>query len=166
MSRPCGAVLVSTVAAGNVAAYVGESDLVMMPSVVDVAGLNSVSTVVLDAAAGAIDGMARSRDRRTRLGNGASIKPAVGLTMFGVTTPCVEAVRASLESRGLDPLVFHATGECRVRRAPSSSDRIGYDILPTPKKTEKESLANSTLFVRFPSQAREAEPWRASFDRQ
>lgn len=96
--------LVSTVASGNTAPYVGHSDLVLMPAVVDVAGLNRVSRRVLANAAHAIAGMVM---RAPRDEGG---KPTVGLTMFGVTTPCVTAVRQALEAEGYECMVFHATG--------------------------------------------------------
>ena len=96
--------LVSTVASGDVARYVGESDLVMAPSIVDVAGLNRVSRLVLGNAAHAAAGMVLSEVPLREA------RPAVGLTMFGVTTPCVTAVRRALEAAGDDALVFHATG--------------------------------------------------------
>ncbi len=98
-------VMVSTVAGGNVAAYVGSSDLVLFPSIVDVAGLNSVSRRVLTNAANALAGMVRGQ-----VPSGASDRRAIGMTMFGVTTPCVDRVRQALEAEGFDPLVFHATG--------------------------------------------------------
>ena len=97
-------VLVSTVASGNTAPYVGSSDVTMMYSVVDVAGLNRVSRQVLANAAHAIAGMVLRRPAA------AEQKPAVGMTMFGVTTPCVTAARQRLESLGYECLVFHATG--------------------------------------------------------
>jgi uncharacterized protein (UPF0261 family) len=97
-------VLVSTVASGNTAPYVGCSDIVMVPSVVDVAGLNSVSRRVLANAAHAVAGMVEHR------ATARDDRPVVGMTMFGVTTPCVTAVRQALEARGFDCLVFHATG--------------------------------------------------------
>jgi uncharacterized protein (UPF0261 family) len=96
--------IVSTVASGDTAAYLGASDLTLMPAVVDVAGLNRVSRQVLANAAHAIAGMARHRS------DVPGDRPTVGMTMFGVTTPCVTAVRESLEAAGLDVLVFHATG--------------------------------------------------------
>jgi uncharacterized protein (UPF0261 family) len=96
--------LVSTVASGNTAPYVGNSDLVLMPAVVDVAGLNRVSRLVLGNAAHAIAGMVAQAPPAV------SGKPTVGLTMFGVTTPCVNRVRAQLEAAGYECLVFHATG--------------------------------------------------------
>lgn len=96
--------LVSTVASGNTAPYVGNSDLVLMPAVVDVAGLNRVSRRILGNAAHAIAGMAG------QAAQAVSGKPTVGLTMFGVTTPCVNRVRVQLEAAGYECLVFHATG--------------------------------------------------------
>ena len=97
-------VMVSTVASGNVAPYVGPSDIAMMYSVTDVAGLNRISRRVLGNAAHAVAGMVANPISQTQ-----DTKPAVGITMFGVTTPCAEAVRKKLEG-DYDPLVFHATG--------------------------------------------------------
>ena len=96
--------IVSTVASGNTAAYVGSSDITMMYSVVDICGLNAVSRRVLGNAAHAMAGMVRFSIAT------ATDKPTLGMTMFGVTTPCVTAVRESLEAMGFDCLVFHATG--------------------------------------------------------
>ncbi|MET0599843.1 MAG: Tm-1-like ATP-binding domain-containing protein [Mesorhizobium sp.] len=96
-------VMVSTLASGDVAPYVGVSDIVMMPSVTDIAGLNRVSRVVLHNAAQAIAGMV------ARPAPAAAGKPALGLTMFGVTTPCVTAIAEALRA-DYDCMVFHATG--------------------------------------------------------
>jgi uncharacterized protein (UPF0261 family) len=96
--------MVSTVASGNTAPYVGLADVTMMHSVVDIAGLNAVSRRVLANAAAAMAGMVQ----QPTVARGG--KPAVAMTMFGVTTPCVTAVRSELEARGFDCLVFHATG--------------------------------------------------------
>ncbi|WP_164963159.1 Tm-1-like ATP-binding domain-containing protein [Rubrivivax sp. JA1026] len=95
--------MVSTVASGDVRPYVGPSDICMMYSVTDVQGLNRISQRVLANAAHAMGGMVRERAEFT------STKPAIGLTMFGVTTPCVQAMTALLEP-DYDCLVFHATG--------------------------------------------------------
>lgn len=95
--------MVSTLAAGDVAQFVGASDIAMMYSVTDVAGLNRISRVVLGNAAHAIAGMA------SRGIPAANAKPAIGLTMFGVTTTCVTQV-AQFLGRDYDCLVFHATG--------------------------------------------------------
>jgi len=97
-------VMVSTVASGNVAPYVGPSDIAMMYAVTDLAGLNRISRVVVANAAHAIAGMARGA-----VPEAADARPAIGLTMFGVTTPCVNRIVAALSDR-YDCLVFHATG--------------------------------------------------------
>jgi uncharacterized protein (UPF0261 family)/ABC-type branched-subunit amino acid transport system ATPase component len=100
-------VMVSTVASGDVKPYVGPSDICMMYSVTDVAGINRISERVLANAAHALAGMlAFSRSPAT---SEAPSKPALGLTMFGLTTPCVQAVCKQLEA-AYDCLVFHATG--------------------------------------------------------
>lgn len=97
-------VMVSTVASGNVAPYVGPNDIAMMYSVVDIAGLNSISRRVLANAAGMIAGAVN-----TEVSTAASDKPSLGLTMFGVTTPCVEQVIEQVDDR-FECFVFHATG--------------------------------------------------------
>ena len=97
-------VMVSTVASGNTRDYVGPSDICMMYSVTDVAGINRISARVLGNAAHALAGMIANAGR-IRIES----KPAIGLTMFGVTTPCVQAVTRLLDAR-YDCLVFHATG--------------------------------------------------------
>jgi uncharacterized protein (UPF0261 family)/ABC-type branched-subunit amino acid transport system ATPase component len=100
-------VMVSTVASGDVKPYVGPSDICMMYSVTDVSGLNRISEKVLANAAHALAGMlAFSRAPSSDEQQG---KPALGLTMFGLTTPCVQAVCKQLEAQ-YDCLVFHATG--------------------------------------------------------
>ena len=96
--------MVSTVASSNVAPYVGPSDIAMMHSVTDVAGLNRISRIILANAARAIAGMARGPASAA-----PDDKPAIGLTMFGVTTACVNAIVAQLRD-DYDCLVFHATG--------------------------------------------------------
>jgi len=95
--------MVSTLASGDVAPYVGVSDIMMMPSITDMAGLNRISRVVLDNAASAIAAMA------ARPPQAADGKPAIGLTMFGVTTACVTEIVDHLKA-DYDCLVFHATG--------------------------------------------------------
>jgi uncharacterized protein (UPF0261 family)/ABC-type branched-subunit amino acid transport system ATPase component len=99
--------IVSTMASGNVRAYVGASDLAMMHAVTDVQGLNSLSRQVLANAAHAMAGMVSARLAAPPASQ-ASL-PAVGLTMFGVTTPCVQQVAAALEG-GFECLTFHANG--------------------------------------------------------
>ncbi|MFE0130427.1 Tm-1-like ATP-binding domain-containing protein [Streptomyces sp. NPDC059037] len=102
-------VLVSTMAGGDVAPYVGSSDITLMYSVVDISGINSVSRQVLGNAAAAASGMARrfERNHDELAGQGRKV---VAATMFGVTTPAIDAARARLEELGYEVLVFHATG--------------------------------------------------------
>jgi len=95
--------MVSTLASGDVSPFVDVSDITMTPSITDLAGLNSVSRMVLRNAAFAVAGMASAR---VAAGHG---KPSIGLTMFGVTTPCVTRIVDTLRDRW-DCLVFHATG--------------------------------------------------------
>jgi uncharacterized protein (UPF0261 family)/ABC-type branched-subunit amino acid transport system ATPase component len=101
--------MVSTVASGNVAPYVGGSDIMMLYSVTDVQGLNRISREVLGNAASAMAGMVNRPERGGAETGSAKDLPAVGLTMFGVTTPCVQQVSALLADR-FECLVFHATG--------------------------------------------------------
>ena len=98
-------VMVSTVASGNTEPYVGTSDIIMMPSIVDIAGLNSISTKIFTNAVFAIAGMVKFENTRV-----VEKKPLAAATMFGVTTPCITAAREYLEKRGYEVLVFHATG--------------------------------------------------------
>jgi uncharacterized protein (UPF0261 family) len=98
-------VMVSTVASGDVKPYVGPVDICMMYAVTDVSGINRISERVLSNAAHALAGMIL----HVRREGGAVSKPAIGLTMFGVTTPCVQAVSKALEAH-YDCLTFHATG--------------------------------------------------------
>ena len=98
-------VMVSTMASGDVSPYVGTSDIIMIPSVVDAEGLNEISMRIFSNAANAIAGMV-SRYREIP----KSGRPLLAATMFGVTTPCVKAAKDYLEQQGYDVLVFHATG--------------------------------------------------------
>ena len=100
--------MVSTMASGNVEQYVGTSDIVMMPSIVDVAGLNSISKVIFRNAVLAVCGMVRLKEElKPETGDH---RPLVAATMFGVTTPCVGFAKECLETHGYEVLVFHATG--------------------------------------------------------
>ena len=96
--------MVSTVASGDVAFYVGPNDIAMMYSVTDVAGMNAISRRIIGNAAHAAAGMAR-----WQVPAAPADKPGVGLTMFGVTTACVTMVREAPEGE-YEPYVFHATG--------------------------------------------------------
>ncbi len=112
-------VLVSTMAAGDVSPYVGAGDVTMMYSVVDIAGVNQVSRAVFGNATAAVAAMAHahatrlaadSADSAGSAGSDGPEHPLVAASMFGVTTPAVDAARARLEELGYEVLVFHATG--------------------------------------------------------
>lgn len=106
---PIGApkLLVSTVASGDTRPYVDTSDLMMIPSVVDISGINRISERILTNAAAAAAVMAKAS---ATFQPATTARPMVGATMFGVTTPCVTAARERLEELGYEVLVFHATG--------------------------------------------------------
>lgn len=97
-------VMVSTVASGQVSSYVGASDIFMLYSITDIAGINQISHLVLSNAAHALAGMIQNSPPVLNQG-----KPLLGMTMFGVTTPAVTYLREQLKS-DFEPLVFHATG--------------------------------------------------------
>lgn len=99
--------LVSTMASGDTRPYVGTSDVAMLYSVVDIAGLNQLSERILANAAGAIAGMAQAT---AGFRSSLPSRPVVAATMYGLTTPCVEVARGWLEVHGYEVLVFHATG--------------------------------------------------------
>jgi uncharacterized protein (UPF0261 family) len=98
--------MVSTLASGQVRQYVGDKDILMLNSVVDILGVNRVSRLVLAQAARAMAGMVNL----PREASASTDKPLVAATMFGVTTPCVTRARQVLEEAGYEVLVFHATG--------------------------------------------------------
>jgi len=97
--------MVSTLAGGDVSAYAGSSDIVFMPSVVDIAGVNRISRAIYANAAGAIAGMVELASPATE-----TDRPLIAASMFGNTTPCVERARDQMEKAGFEVLVFHATG--------------------------------------------------------
>jgi uncharacterized protein (UPF0261 family) len=99
-------VMASTLASGQVRAYVGDKDILMLNTVVDVAGINHISRIVLGEAARAMAGLVTLRDRPAPTRD----KPVIAATMFGVTTPCVARARRVLEDAGYEVVVFHATG--------------------------------------------------------
>ncbi|WP_341367658.1 ABC transporter permease [Yoonia sp. BS5-3] len=99
--------IVSTIASGNTEQYVGPADIAMMYSVADVQGINTITREVLANGAAALGGMVLGRQRRKPATS--EDKPAIGLTMFGVTTPCVQMITRELDEN-YDCLVFHATG--------------------------------------------------------
>jgi uncharacterized protein (UPF0261 family)/ABC-type branched-subunit amino acid transport system ATPase component len=104
--------IISSVASGDVAPYVGPADITMMYSVTDVQGLNSISRQVLANGANALVGMVKARLDGARTGSAREASanlPSIGLTMFGVTTPAVQQIAAALRG-DFECLVFHATG--------------------------------------------------------
>lgn len=150
-------IMVSTMASGDTSAYVGISDLIMMPAITDLAGLNSVNRVVLHNAAQAMLGMVATPAPALQA------KPALGLTMFGVTTPCVTAIVAALPD--YDCLVFHATGTGgRVMEKLGDSGLLTgfFDITTTEVA---DHLFGGTLPCtadRFGAAARSGLPWIGS----
>jgi uncharacterized protein (UPF0261 family) len=98
-------VMISTVAAGNISAFVGVKDILMFPSIVDISGLNRVSKIIFRQAVGAICGMMRMESEEPR-----AQKPVIAITLFGQTKPCVDRCREALEKKDYEVLVFHATG--------------------------------------------------------
>ncbi len=103
-------IMVSTLASGQVRPYVGVRDILMMNSVVDISGLNRISRTVLSNAAHAMIGMVKAPLPQSAAAARAASQPLIAATMFGVTTPCVEAARKLLETQHYEVLVFHATG--------------------------------------------------------
>lgn len=97
-------VMVTTLASGNTAQYVGVKDIVFVPAIVDVSGLNRISRVILARAAGAISGMVEIQPPA------AQDKPVIVASMFGNSTKCVEHAKGILEKAGYEVLVFHSTG--------------------------------------------------------
>lgn len=97
-------VMVSTLGGGDVSGYVGDSDIVMVPSIVDLAGLNRISRGVIRRAAAAVCAMAGAREDEQ------PGKPVVAATMFGNTTPAVGHARAVLEEAGMEVVVFPCSG--------------------------------------------------------
>ncbi|HEV2529102.1 MAG TPA: Tm-1-like ATP-binding domain-containing protein [Thermomicrobiales bacterium] len=146
--------IVSTVASGDTRPYVGTSDLTMMYSVVDIAGINSLSRRILINAAAAIAGMARvasvsvpsngTRDAETTRPAGTE-RPLVAATMFGVTTPAVTTAREWLEERGYEVLVFHATGAGGDTMERLVRDGIVTGVLDITTTELADELADGTL---------------------
>ena len=97
-------VMISTIAGGDVSAFVGSKDITMVPSVVDISGLNRLSRQVIVQAAAAVAAMVQAEVPK------AEDKQLIAASMFGNTTQCVEAARTHLEAAGFEVLVFHATG--------------------------------------------------------
>jgi uncharacterized protein (UPF0261 family) len=141
-----------------VAPYVGISDLILIPAVTDFAGMNRLSRVILYNAAQALIGMVGHPAPRDQG------KPAIGLTMFGVTTPCVMAVAAALRDR-FDPMVFHATGTGGRTMEKLADDGMLEGVLDITTTEVADLLFGGVLPAtedRFGAVARRGLPWVGS----
>jgi len=138
--------LVSTMASGDVSPYVGAKDVCIMYSVVDVAGLNRISRVVLGNAAAAMAGMvaAQSVSLAAQVADDAD-RPLVAASMFGVTTPAVEAARARLTDLGYEVLVFHATGSGGRALEALAADRLVSGVLDLTTTELADDLVGGVL---------------------
>lgn len=151
--------MVSTMASGNVAPYVGPTDIMMMHSVADVAGLNAITRTVIGNAAHAAAGMALNALPPTREG-----KRAVGLTMFGVTTPCITQVRHLIED-DCECFVFHATGtggQCLEKLIDSGLVTAALDLTTTEVADHLFGGVLACTDDRFGSIIRTRIPWVGS----
>ena len=151
--------MVSTMASGNVAPYVGPSDIMMMHAVADVAGLNAITRTVIGNAAHAAAGMALHAVPQAQGG-----KPAVGLTMFGVTTPCITEIRRLIEDRN-ECFVFHATGtggQCFEKLIDSGLITAALDITTTEVADHLFGGVLACTEDRFGAIIRRRIPWVGS----
>jgi uncharacterized protein (UPF0261 family) len=135
--------MVSTLASGQVRPYVGVRDILMMNSVVDISGLNRISRAVLVNAAHAMIGMAARKPQPQAAP--AADRPLVTATMFGVTTPCVEASRRILEQNGYEVLVFHATGSGGLTMESFVSDGLIRGVLDLTTTELADELVGGIL---------------------
>jgi len=134
-------VMLSTLASGNVRAFVGDKDIVMLNSVVDILGINRISRTVLTQTAHAMAGMVRFA---------AGVKPSddkplVAATMFGVTTPCVERASEVLQQAGYEVLVFHATGSGGQAMESLIRDRLIAGVLDITTTELADELVGGVL---------------------
>jgi uncharacterized protein (UPF0261 family) len=152
-------VMVSTMASGDTRPYVGPSDICMMYSVTDVQGLNRISERVLANAAHALAGMINHPVAKAQ-----ATKPALGLTMFGVTTPCVQMLTTQLE-RDFDCLVFHATGVGGQSMEKLADSGLLEGVIDVSTTEIADEIAGGTLSAgpgRLDVFARHALPWVGS----
>lgn len=137
--------MVSTLASGQVKQYVGVRDILMMHSVVDISGLNRISRTVLSNAAHAMIGMVRPSNTPRPQSIPAQDRPLIAATMFGVTTPCVEAARKLVEQDGYEVLVFHATGTGGMTMESFISDGIIRGVLDLTTTELADELVGGIL---------------------
>lgn len=151
--------MVSTMASGNVAPYVGPTDIMMMHAVADVAGLNAITRTVIGNAAHAAAGMAMTATPRADAG-----KRPVGLTMFGVTTACVTQIRHLIED-DCESFVFHATGtggQCMEKLIESGLIGAALDITTTEVADHLFGGVLPCTEDRFGAVIRSRIPWAGS----
>jgi len=151
--------MVSTMASGNVAPYVGPTDIMMMHAVADVAGLNAITRTVIGNAAHAAAGMAAHAVPAV-----GEAKRAVGLTMFGVTTPCITQIRHLLE-QDCECFVFHATGtggQCLEKLIDSGLITAALDLTTTEVADHLLGGVLPCTEDRFGSVIRRRIPWVGS----
>lgn len=133
--------MVSTLASGQTRPYVGDKDILMLNSVVDIIGINRVSRLVLGEAARAMAGMVQLPAPVSP----ATEKPIIAATMFGVTTPCVQRAREILEAAGYEVLVFHATGNGGLAMETLISDGLIAGVLDITTTELADELVGGTL---------------------
>ncbi|MDB5392075.1 MAG: hypothetical protein JWM11_7721 [Planctomycetaceae bacterium] len=133
--------MVSTLASGQTRPYVGDKDILMLNSVVDIIGINRVSRLVLGEAARAMAGMVQ----RPAPPAPAAEKPLIAATMFGVTTPCVQQAREILEAAGYEVLVFHATGNGGLAMETLIADGLIAGVLDITTTELADELVGGTL---------------------
>jgi uncharacterized protein (UPF0261 family) len=134
-------VMVSTLASGQTRPYVGDKDILMLNSVVDIIGINRVSRLVLGEAARAVAGMVQLPAPSAP----ATEKPLIAATMFGVTTPCVQHAREILEAAGYEVLVFHATGNGGLAMESLIADGLIAGVLDITTTELADELVGGTL---------------------
>jgi uncharacterized protein (UPF0261 family) len=132
--------MVSTLASGQVRPYVGDKDILMLNSVVDIAGINRISRAVLSNAAAAMAGMVQHRPTPSEVD-----KPLIAATMFGVTTPCVLRAKEVLEAAGYEVLVFHATGSGGQAMESLIRDRLIVGVLDITTTELADELVGGIL---------------------
>ena len=133
-------VMVSTLASGNTAHYVGSTDISMIPSIVDVAGLNKISRTVFTRAVGSICGMVEME-----IVEPDDERPLIAASMFGNTTECVDAARAIMEEAGYEVLVFHATGTGGKTMEKLIADGLVTGVLDITTTEWADELVGGTL---------------------
>jgi uncharacterized protein (UPF0261 family) len=133
--------MASTLASGQVRPYVGDKDILMLNTIVDISGINRISRLVLGEAARAMAGMVTLKRARPA----DSDKPVVAATMFGVTTPCVEHARRILEEGGYEVLVFHATGTGGQAMESLIDDGLVVGVLDITTTELADELVGGTL---------------------